>query len=128
MEVDGSSGPDLDHQLAGGCQRPNEVMIWATRNFGELLDGIEAERSPCTTYWIGLPPVRDQAGRKTIPRGAPVLDRIKSMRAQGVKIHAMAEFHWWSYHAWVMATGKTPLNEVHEVDGSGDLVLTLDLR
>lgn len=106
-EVAGEDQPGLVDEEAAGCARPNEVLIWGTRNFNEILGAIEANRSPCSTFWVSLPPVADTAGRKTVPRQGDVLDRIHDLQDRGVKIRAMAEFHWTSWRGWVEANGKT---------------------
>jgi len=106
-EVAGEDSPGLIDEEAAGCTRPNEVVIWGTRNFYELLGSIEANRSPCSTFWVALPPVADSAGRKTIPRQGDVLDRIHDLQDRGVKIRAMAEFHWTSWSGWVQANGRS---------------------
>lgn len=107
MDVGGAEEAALDEASAAGCEQQNEVVIWGTRNFHELLDAVEAKRSPCSTYFVGIPPVRDEAGRKTVPRVGPLLDRIHDMRSRGIKIHAMAEFHTNSWEQWVAETGGT---------------------
>ncbi|HEU5061022.1 MAG TPA: hypothetical protein VFU21_31040 [Kofleriaceae bacterium] len=106
-EVPGEESPDLIDEEAAGCTRPSEVVIWGTRNFHEILGAIEANRSPCSTFWVALPPVTDSSGRKTMPRQGDVLDRIHDLQDRGVKIRAMAEFHWTSWAGWVQATGRS---------------------
>ena len=106
-EVAGEDEPELIDEEAAGCTRPSEVVIWATRNFDQVLAAIRANRSPCSTFWISLPPVTDEAGRKTLPRTGDVLDKIHDLQDQGVKVRAMAEFHWTSWSGWVAANGKS---------------------
>lgn len=106
-EVAGDDGPELVDEEAAGCTRPNEVVIWGTRNFEQVLAAIQANRSPCSTFWISLPPVADESGRKTVPRSGDILDRIHDLQDRGVKVKAMAEFHWTSWRAWVESTGKS---------------------
>jgi hypothetical protein len=106
-EVAGEDPAELIDEEAAGCARPSEVIIWGTRNFDQVLAAIDAYRSPCSTFWISLPPVSDEAGRKTMPRQGDVLDRIHDMQDRGVKVRAMAEFHWTSWSGWVKANGRT---------------------
>lgn len=106
-EVAGEDPADLIDEEASACARPSEVVIWATRNFDQVLAAIESNRTPCSTFWISLPPVTDEAGRKTVPRQGDVLDRIHDLQDRGVKVRAMAEFHWTSWSRWVQATGRS---------------------
>ena len=104
-QVAGDADPELDEEAAAGCQQPSEVVIWGTRNFDQIIDAITANRTACSTFWVSLPPLTDEAGRKTIPRNGAVLDKIHALQDRGVKIRAMAEFHWTSWNGWVQATG-----------------------
>lgn len=98
---------EAEAAAAAGCLRPNEVVIWGLRHLHELVDAIEAHASPCTTFFVSLPPVHDAAGNKTMPRGGAILAELQALRAAGVRVRVMAEFHWTSWRAWTMATGRT---------------------
>jgi hypothetical protein len=97
-EVDDDFAAAEEEEIVAGCRWPAEVVVWGLRYLDPLLDAIAAHPSPCVTWWVSLPPVLDEGGRKTVPRRGRVLDRIHELRASGVAIHAAAEFHW---HSWV---------------------------
>ncbi len=73
-------------------------MIYNQSAWNLLADALAADASPCANYYLSLPAVGDP---KTDPRGGGEAAR---MRGRGPRFHALAEFHWTSWHG---VTGMT---------------------
>jgi hypothetical protein len=87
------------------CPRRVEVIVWNGTLGGILAQAFADNLNPCAEYYVSLPAVMDAGGLKTVPRSGPSLD---ALHALGPQVHAMAEFHWASWHNWLVANpGQT---------------------
>lgn len=81
--------------LAPSCRRHGEAVFYSL-SWGRLAQFLAADPSPCTDYYVSVPP-RDVD--KTQPRPG----EAAKIRALGPRFHALAEFSTAAWGAWVRA-------------------------
>lgn len=73
------------------------VVFYAANDWLRLATRLAANSSPCTQYYVSIPPLTD----KTQPRP----DQARRIRALGPNFHALAEINLTGWTAWVAANG-----------------------
>lgn len=86
-----------DAELAKTCRERSEVVVWApSGGHQQMLDGL-AKDLPCTHYYVVMPL---SAGKKT-EFHTTIAQELKALHDRGKNFHAVAEFHWTSWRAWI---------------------------
>ncbi len=100
-----SSASDSDDRAgvspaAASCTRTAEVLFYAPRGRGRLLQALDSYANPCVQYYITVPAcsenltrLRGEGCEPLPPKPTPA----EAIRAYGPNFHAVAEFH---YHGW----------------------------
>jgi hypothetical protein len=86
------------------CRVHAELSFYAANDWGRLSQALARHASPCTQYFISIPPIRGRDKTWTIP--TPKEPRI--MHRLGPNFHAMAEIRVWAWGDWLKRhKGKT---------------------
>lgn len=100
----GDDDPTAGDTSAASCEADEHAVFWGARLWLELGEALANDASPCTEYYISIPPEDED---KTVLRGRPQFERI---RALGPRIHPVAEIRWTSpegWREWVVRNGGT---------------------
>jgi hypothetical protein len=90
-----------ERELPSSCNLHNEAVFYAAGDWFRLGQTLVAEASPCSDFFISIPPL---AADKVNFRSAQglVMDQL------GPQVQALAEIHFASWQTWWRANGKTP--------------------
>src|SRR5262245_44297916 len=88
--------PDLveDADAITGCSTVTTVLLYSEETWElRLPSAFAAAQDRCTRYYVDLPHLSPDS---TMPR--PDADKVHAL---GPNFHAMAEFSWSGWHAWI---------------------------
>jgi len=80
--------------------RPVEAVFYEQSDWARLANGLAANPSPCTSYYVTIPAL---AADKTQMRPAAAAQ----VRAHGSNFHALAEVNYTAWQRWVTSTGNS---------------------
>jgi len=79
---------------------PAQAVFYTSGDWSRLAHGLAADASPCTQYYVSIPPT---AASKTALRSGAAAQ----VRALGVNFHALAEINYAAWQSWVNSTGSS---------------------